>query len=107
MKNCKMSEYTEQRNAVYPGLTKITDRDEELGYVRKRGVIEHILGLVAFDQYRQWPTGHRLSGSPWRSLRLWLVHGGKEYVRYWDAWYGEKTIARLANEFIEEIKGGQ
>lgn len=100
MKNAKMDDYNEVSYKSYIGGLKVfvREKDPDVDYEEIRGVVEHSLGIVAFVQFK-W------AGDSGRRLQLNLIHEGKDYVRTWKAFYGEKTIARLANNFIEEIKG--
>lgn len=107
MKNARMDEYKEQHHAVYPGLrTMLDETNEEYGYKHFRGIVDHNLGVIEFNQYTHWPVERRMGASShFKSLHLSIVHKGREHTRYWNAWYGPKTITRLANEFITELKG--
>ncbi|MGK2286908.1 hypothetical protein [Pedomonas sp. V897] len=61
---------------------------------RGKGVYRHPLGLVQVDT---------IAASPIRATCLRLIHEGREYSRRWEAIWGERTIARLCREFIEEV----
>lgn len=61
----------------------------------RQGVYRSPVGLV--EVYEQvGDRGHT-------SLRL--MHAGRDYCRSWKTVWGDKTIARLAREFVEEIAG--
>lgn len=97
MKNARMDEFETFEGSVYPGLTtmqqRVTDR-----YRIKSGIVRHKLGIVEF-----WQSISKMRDKPGPLLHLTVCHDGTKYERRWEAWYGEKTIARLANEFIDEI----
>ena len=101
MQNAKMSDYSKRDSTVFAGLS-MYQREEEERYNYWRGLVRHELGYAAFTQYIEYSD----SGIKHKSLSITIISDGRSYCRYWKAWYGEKTIARLANEFIEEIKEG-
>jgi hypothetical protein len=53
----------------------------------------HPLGVVEVDEY--------ISGKP--ILAFGFNWQGRTYRRRWEHSFGDKTIARLAREFVEEI----
>ena len=61
---------------------------------RGEGVYRHPLGLVQVDT---------IAASPIRATYLRLIHEGREYSRRWGVVWGERTIARLCREFIEDV----
>lgn len=105
-KNAKITDYKQQDHTIYPGLRVIQkEYNDERGYKQIRGIVEHKLGMVEFFQYQQWPT-YEWGANYLHDLQLSLIHNGHKYTRYWNAWYGKKTIAMLANRFIEEVING-
>lgn len=101
MKNAKMTEFTEEQGPIYRKGLRSLKVDREKNYLWKEGVVVHDLGIVSFTQY-YW---RRDNGVEERWLKIEVIHDGYCRARQWDAFFGEKTIARLANEFIEEVKG--
>ncbi len=59
----------------------------------RTSLYRHPAGVVEVDEY--------LHGQPIVAMRL--VHKGICHCRRWEAMWGDKTLARLAREFIEEI----
>lgn len=110
MKNARMDEFKEQfiGTSFSKGVHVHCEKsDQERGTRSMTGVVKHKLGYADFSQYHSRPTEDENSArkeSKW--LFIEIIHNGHLYYRFWDAWYGKRTIARLANEFIEEIKGG-
>lgn len=110
MKNARKSNYTENVSKADAGGLDImiNENDQIRGYRQIRGIVEHELGIVMFNQYQQWPTYHWYSPkSEKRELNLYFIYNNTCYSRTWKAWYGEKTITQLANKFIEEKIGNQ
>lgn len=50
-------------------------------------------GIVEIYEYR--------SCKPSVSMRF--IHEGNEHMRRWETRWGDKTLARLAREFVEEV----
>ena len=59
----------------------------------REGTYRHPVGLV--EVYEQ------VGSTPMTSLRF--RHRGRDWVRRWSRTWGDKTIARLSREFIEDI----
>ncbi|MCP9290028.1 hypothetical protein [Gracilimonas sediminicola] len=98
MKNARMDEFEDYEYTVYPGL-RILEKESNERYKLWEGYVKHEHGLVHFIQSHSYKPDRKY-------LRLSFISDGRDYQRTWSAFYGKKTIARLANEFIEDIKGG-
>lgn len=38
------------------------------------------------------------------SVRMDYAYGGKQYMRSWRHWFGDRTLPRLARQFIQDVQ---
>lgn len=87
----KTTDFTEGNWALSRSYLSTGPWEEGNGSYRQ-SVFRHPRGLV--EIYEQ-------NGREMTNMRL--RHGAREYWRHWDKLWGEKTVARLAREFIEDV----
>jgi hypothetical protein len=87
----RMTDYTEGSWGSGPAyLAKGLWQGENGSY--RQSTYRHPLGVVEiYEQNRREMTNLRFR------------HEGRDYWRHWDKLWGDKTVARLAREFIEDI----
>ena len=102
MKNARMNEFTDSSYRAYSGMYFFVRKEQDEHSKWWSGTVTHDLGIA------RWHMSHYFGGDrDFRELTIEFTIDGKTYRRNWNAWYGLKTITRLANEFIEEICGGE
>jgi len=82
----RLDEFESYDHAVYPGLA-LTRND--YGYTT--GAYVHPLGIVRVVRFSTVTS-------------LYLVRAKREYQRRWERYWGDKTISRLAREFLEDME---
>lgn len=101
MKNARMDDFTESDNKAYEGMHYYLRKESNGRHIWWSGTVTHRYGIARFDMNIICLSDKKER----RTLTIEFVHEGQIHRRKWKAWYGLKTITRLANEMIEEITG--
>ena len=89
-----MDTYHEEDGAIWPHPLKITERHGD--YRREWFVIQTMYGLAHASTY--FENNRNIDRTC-----IEFIHLGRMYERSWLRVWGDKTITRLANEFVRDV----
>lgn len=72
----------------------------EAEYSEINGVVYTQNGIVDVQAYREDNTDYDQS-------RMVFIYNGKEYERYWSAWWQPRTLVTLAHNFTFDVVNGK